>query len=306
MPWLRHFGMWLICAMIWAALTPVVLALLRHLPIASRQHRTRNVLLHLAASVVVSTAALVIFVLITSGIAPRALRTLLTADFHVGLIIYWALIGMAMAAEKRIAAAELQRSLQQARLDALRMQLQPHFLFNTLSSIAILIDEEPETARSMIVRLSELLRSTIDGGERNEVTLREELDVLQRYLDIERLRCRDRLALSVDVEPAALECGVPPFVLQPLVENALRHGIGARAGAGRIVISGRIEGDALALRVSDDGAGAPRLLREGVGLASVRERLAHLYPGAHSMSLRNREPHGCEVAIVIPTRRAAA
>lgn len=306
MPWLKAFGVWLICAAIWAAFTPLILGMLRRFPLAPRVQRVRNAFIHVAASAALSAAALAIFALILHGFSPRAWRILLLGEFHEGLIIYWALIGLSMAIDKRVAAAELQRSLQQARLDALRMQLQPHFLFNTLSNIAILVDEDPETARSMLVRLSELLRSTIDNPGRNEVTLREELDVLQRYLDIELLRFRDRLTVSVDVDPAALDCRVPPFLLQPLVENALRHGIGVRAGAGRIVISGRVEDGALALRVIDDGAGVSDAPREGVGLASVRERLTHLYPGAHSMSLRNREPRGCEVAITLPTRKAAA
>ncbi|HEY0143826.1 MAG TPA: histidine kinase [Thermoanaerobaculia bacterium] len=306
MPWPRVFGVWLICAAIWAAFTPVVLALLRRFPLVPRRHRVRNTIVHLAASAAVSAAAHALFVLIVHGATAEAIRGILMAEFHVGLIIYWALVAISMHVEKRVAAAELERSLQQARLDALRMQLQPHFLFNTLSSIAILVDEEPETARSMIVRLSELLRSTIDDAGRNEVTLREELEVLERYLDIERLRFRDRLAIVVDVDPAALDCRVPPFLLQPLVENALRHGIGAHAGAGRITISARVDDGALALRVTDDGAGVPKVRREGVGLASVRERLAHLYPAEHSMALHNRDPRGCEVSITIPTRRAAA
>ena len=306
MPWPRVFGVWLICAAIWAAFTPVVFAVLRRFPLVPRRQRVRNAIVHLIASAAVSAAAHAIFVLIVHGAVPGAIRGMLVAEFHVGLIIYWSLVAISMHVDKRVAAAELERSLQQARLDALRMQLQPHFLFNTLSNIAILVDEEPETARSMIVRLSELLRSTIDGSGRNEVTLREELAVLERYLDIERMRFRDRLAVSLDIDPAALDCRVPPFLLQPLVENALRHGIGAHAGAGRITITARVGQGALALRVTDDGAGIPHVRREGVGLTSVRERLAHLYPDEHSMALQNREPRGCEVSITIPTRKAAA
>jgi signal transduction histidine kinase len=300
--WTNIVGWWLLCAAIWACFTPVALALARRLPLG---RRARNYALHLGAACAISAAALLIFALLAR--TPRV-GYLFVAEFHVGILVYFAIVVISSIIDHRVAGAELERMLQQARLEALRMQLQPHFLFNALGSIAILIDEEPETARAMVVRLSDLLRATLDTGRRDEVPLRDELVIVERYLDIERIRFRDRLTVEVTADPASLDCRVPSFLLQPLVENAIRHGIAARAGAGRIDINARLHFDAerLSVTVSDDGAGLSDASRDGIGLATVRARLEQMFPSAHTMSLRNRAGRGCEVEIAIPAKRAAA
>jgi len=207
--------------------------------------------------------------------------------------------------ERERQAAALATELVQARLQALRMQINPHFLFNTLNTISALIHENPDDADRMIVRLSELLRRTLDRGDVQEVPLREEIEFLKSYLEIEQMRFPDRLTVTFDIEPKTNELLVPHLILQPLVENALRHGIMPREEAGRIEISARIaEGQHLELKVRDNGNGlsptngTPE--REGIGLKNVRSRLAQLYGGAQEFTLGNASGGGVEARIRIP------
>jgi LytS/YehU family sensor histidine kinase len=199
----------------------------------------------------------------------------------------------------------LATELVQARLQALRMQLNPHFLFNTLNTISALIHENPDAADRMIVRLSELLRRTLDRGDVQEVPLREELEFLRSYLDIEQMRFPDRLTVTFDIEPKTQELLVPQLILQPLVENALRHGILPREEAGRVEISARVvDGQHLELKVRDDGSGLPAANgspgREGIGLQNVRSRLAQLYGAAQQLEIGNASTGGVEARIRIP------
>ena len=207
--------------------------------------------------------------------------------------------------ERERQAAVLSTELVQARLQALRMQINPHFLFNTLNTISALIRENPDAADRMIVRLSELLRRTLDRGDVQEVPLREELDFLRGYLEIEQMRFPDRLTVTFDIEPKANELLVPHLILQPLVENALRHGIMPREEAGRIEISARVaEGQHLELKVRDNGNGLSPANgtpdREGIGLKNVRSRLTQLYGGAQEFELGNATGGGVEARIRIP------
>lgn len=207
--------------------------------------------------------------------------------------------------ERERQAATLATELVQARLQALRMQLNPHFLFNTLNAISALIHENPDAADRMIVRLSELLRRTLDRGDVQEVPLREELEFLRSYLEIEQMRFPDRLTVTFDIEPKAQDLLVPHLILQPLVENALRHGILPREEAGRVQISARVvDGDQLELKVRDNGSGlAPangNPGREGIGLQNVRSRLAQLYGAAQQLEIGNAAVGGVEARIRIP------
>jgi len=207
--------------------------------------------------------------------------------------------------ERERQAAALATELVQARLQALRMQLNPHFLFNTLNTISALIHENPDAADRMIVRLSELLRRTLDRGDVQEVPLREELEFLRSYLDIEQMRFPDRLTVTFDIEPKTQELLVPQLILQPLVENALRHGILPREEAGRVEISARVvDGQHLELRVRDNGNGLPAANgspgREGIGLQNVRSRLAQLYGAAQQLQIGNAATGGVEARIRIP------
>jgi LytS/YehU family sensor histidine kinase len=188
------------------------------------------------------------------------------------------------------------------------MQLQPHFLFNTLHAISALMHRDVAAADRMIARLSELLRMSLDTASEQEVSLSRELEFIRPYLDIERNRFGDRLAVEMKIDPEALDAQVPNLVLQPLVENAIRHGISNRAAAGRIEIHAtRLNGDVV-LRVSDDGPGMPaggaESLKLGVGLNNTRARLEHLYGGDFRFELGNASTGGFEVHVTIPYRNA--
>ena len=207
--------------------------------------------------------------------------------------------------ERERQAAMLATELVQARLQALRMQLNPHFLFNTLNTISALIHENPDAADRMIVRLSELLRRTLDRSDVQEVPLREELEFLRSYLEIEQMRFPDRLTVTFDIEPKTQDLLVPNLILQPLVENALRHGILPREEAGRVEISARVvDGQHLELKVRDNGNGLPAANgsrgREGIGLQNVRSRLAQLYGPAQQFEIGNASPGGVEARVRIP------
>jgi signal transduction histidine kinase len=178
---------------------------------------------------------------------------------------------------------QLQARLDLAQLQALKLQLQPHFLFNTLNTITALVHTDPQAAERMVSGLSELLRFSLGSAGEQEVPLERELEVLRHYLDIQQVRFRDRLSVRFDVGDDAARAYVPNLLLQPLVENAIKHGIGPRAAAGCITIAAHRDNGVLALEVSDDGVGEPRdvVRREGVGLGNARARLRSLYGDAH-------------------------
>lgn len=228
---------------------------------------------------------------------------------------YVALIGLAHAGvfyrryrEREQQAALLESRLNQARLRALQAQLQPHFLFNTLNGIATLLRRDPVRAEEMLLSLSELLRIALSSSHRQEITLREELDFLGRYLAIQRMRYGNRLQVSEEIEPSALDCLVPALLLQPLVENAIRHGLEPSGQAGQLRIAASLNGEWLKLTVEDNGVGLPtdERDREGVGLANVRERLATLHGAAHQFDIAERAGGGVVVSISLPVRIVTA
>jgi two-component system LytT family sensor kinase len=203
-------------------------------------------------------------------------------------------------------AAALSAELVNARLEALRMQLNPHFLFNTLNAVLALIHEDPAAADRMLVQLSHLLRRTLDSGSAYEVPLREELQFLRMYLEIEQIRFQDRLQITFDIDPDTEDLLVPQLILQPLVENALRHGILPRDQPGQIHLRARQNGDRLELSVRDNGIGLPDPAetgtRKGVGLQNVRSRLNHLYGVTQFFQLREAPGGGAEAILSIPVR----
>ncbi len=228
---------------------------------------------------------------------------------------YIALIGLAHAGvfyrryrEREQQAAVLESRLNQARLRALQAQLQPHFLFNTLNGIATLLRRDPATAEEMLLSLSDLLRIALSSSHRQEIPLREELDFLGRYLGIQRMRFGDRLRVTEEIEPSATDCLVPALLLQPLVENAIRHGLEPSGRPGELRIAAARDEEWLRLTVEDDGVGLPSgdLRRAGVGLANVRERLAALYGAAHEFSVAERPGGGVVVNIRLPARSEGA
>ena len=197
-------------------------------------------------------------------------------------------------------ALELEGLLTRAELQNLKMQLHPHFLFNTLHTISVLMMRNVTAANRMLIRLSDLLRITLDNAGAQEVTLKQELDFLNGYLEIEQTRFHDRLTVNRDIDPATLDVMVPNLLLQPLVENAIRHGISTRADAGLIEIRSRREADRLVIEISDNGQGLPGNVKKGVGLANTEARLEQLYGNSHSFALLPAPSGGLLVRIVIP------
>jgi two-component system LytT family sensor kinase len=205
-----------------------------------------------------------------------------------------------------IAAATYARQLAEARLHVLSAQLQPHFLFNTLHAISALVYEDPPRAERLLARLSEMLRLTLRGGTRVETTLAEELALLRRYAEIQETRYGDRLRVAFDVEPSVRGAMVPRLILQPLVENAIRHGITRRITPGRVDVRAWEGQGRLHLAVSDDGVGLGevRPVREGVGLAITRARLRQLYGPEQRVDLTPAPTGGTVCALSIPFRLA--
>jgi len=200
--------------------------------------------------------------------------------------------------------AELEAKLTRARLDALRMQVNPHFLFNALNTIAALVHEQPEAADRMITQLGELLRVSLDNTDAQEISLERELGIVQRYLELEHARFGERLRVQVQADDGVTRALVPSLVLQPLVENAVRHGVEAREAGAEIQVTARRVGSDLELIVRDNGPGLPQAdqgrLREGIGLTNTRSRLEHLYGAQQRLDLAPAPGGGLEGRLRIP------
>jgi two-component sensor histidine kinase len=309
----------------WACLTPAILWLSRRFPL-DRQHWRLTVPVHLVGVVVATTLHVVMAVASrmatywaigepVSSWRMEAQRMLLL-NFDWEMMTYWAIVGLSHAlgyhreAQSRaLRASQLETSLVEAQLQALQRQLQPHFLFNTLNTISALIHRDAEAADAMIARLSDLLRMSLDMVGVQEVSLKDELDFLSKYLEIERTRFRDRLTVVFDVQPDTFDALVPNLLLQPLVENAIKHGIGPRPAPGTITIRSRRVGSLVELIVQDDGVGlsAARLsdFNRGIGLSNTRSRLEHLYGTLHRFEFRQPPQGGLLVLIEIPLAEVA-
>jgi LytS/YehU family sensor histidine kinase len=237
------------------------------------------------------------------------------AQLPFNLLAYAAILGVAIAADlsqraraEQLAAAALGTELAEARLQALRAQLNPHFLFNAMNSIAMLVRQRENVAAvTMIAGLSDLMRTLLDDHAPAEIPLREELAFLERYLAVEQLRFQDRLLVRIEADPRSLEAFVPNLVLQPLVENAIKHGISRRASAGRLDIEAEARNGTLTLRVRDDGPGpngaaAPGAATTGIGLRNVRARLEHLYGPEQQLTLAESPGGGALATITLPYR----
>lgn len=242
-------------------------------------------------------------------------RFFITTRIHFLVLTYGLLAGVwhwldhnRRLRERERQATELSRQLAEARLQALRMQLNPHFLFNTLNAIASLVHRNPRAADEMIGCLSDFLRLTLAAGSRSEITLREELEFARRYLDIERVRFGERLTVEESIASDTLEAEVPALVLQPLIENAVRHGIEPGMAGGVLRLSARRDGDMLELRVSDTGRGLPggQPARLGVGVSNTIARLRELHGERASLEWRSPPGGGTEVVIRLPCRAPAA
>lgn len=280
---------------------------------------------HLAAAIVFSIGYVAILSALLAGEVSVQSGQILTFGYlfrkmaiHyvlLNLMMYWIVVFAHLGWDyfrryrvRELQAAQLQRELVEARLAALRMQLNPHFLFNTLHAISALIHESPEAADRMLARLSDLLRLTLDQSKPQEVSLREEMAFLGRYLEIEKTRFADRLSVETRLAPGVEDALVPYLILQPLVENAIRHGIEPRETGGRLVISAEATGGRLELRVSDNGPGRDEKKAPpsgGIGLSNTRSRLQHLYGSNYELELAAGESGGMEARIAIPFREAS-
>ncbi len=228
--------------------------------------------------------------------------------FQQGLVIYWVILAVLRGMEsrrhlrgERLRRTQLETQLAQSQLQALRMQLQPHFLFNTLNAISALALADPLQARLMIARLSDFLRLTLEERHVPQVPLSRELEFLACYLGIQQVRFQDRLSTQLDVDDEALAAAVPNLILQPLVENALRHGLQHKPGSGTLRISTRRDGDQLQLRVDDDGLGLPpQGTLEGIGLGNTRARLRMLFGDAARLELTPLAGGGTRAEVRLP------
>ncbi|HHP7236922.1 sensor histidine kinase [Longibacter sp.] len=319
---------WMLEYVVWACITPVVFWLCLHLGRNGRWKPWQRVAVHVLAgfSVIVFMDAYTdllrqyVFALrnpvdsIAASLS-KTLEDILSLRFLWELVLYMTILSIGFARayyvrlqDRRLQATELRADLTEARLQALRMQINPHFLFNTLNAIAGLVERDPKGVRTMVARLSALLRHTLDSSGRDEVPLSRELDVLNDYLAIMHVRFSDRLRVETDVDEEVRGALVPDLILQPLVENAIKHGISLRETPGTVRISALRSGPYLRLTVEDDGDGTGRTLSgdglpdtsNGIGLRNVRERLERLYGENHRFSLRPSTTGGLAAQIWLP------
>lgn len=301
-----------IYAAVWCILTPMILALARQFPLDAA-HWRRTIWFHLPASFLVAFGHKGAYHM-TYGIIRHGFGSVIALAqqpvfeyIDYGAMVYWIIVLAKASAdyyrslqEESVRRARLETRLVQAQLQALQMQLQPHFLFNTLNAISVLVEKDPAAARSMLLVLSDLLRMTLQQMEGNTITLRQELDFLERYLQIERMRFPDRLTVEIAASEELMDAQVPTMILQPLVENAMRHGIAHRRGASVLRISaGQVNGS-LQLSVYDNGPGAARSITDGIGLSNTRTRLVQMYGEQQEFTAANQPGGGFAASITIP------
>ena len=317
-PFRRALLMQGVICFLWALVTPLVFWLARRFSI-DRTNWPRHVLLHFAIGTALSVPLVAIdyvvyMTQIGRGSSLSFVRTLQYVFYNLDrcLLVYWIIVLISHAfnyynryRKGELQASQLRTQLVQAQLEALKMQLHPHFLFNTLHSISALLNQDIEAARSMISRLGDFLRLTLENAGTQEVTLQQELEFLNGYLEIERVRFQDRLTTLVKVDPEMLDQRVPNLILQPIVENALRHAI-ANSNGGRIEILVEPRDAMLRIQVRDNGPGL-RLVpatkdnpKHGIGLANTKARLDRLYGSAHRLDLTNEPAGGLVVTMELP------
>jgi two-component system, LytTR family, sensor kinase len=327
-PWTHHLTSWMVGVYLWFLLTPVVLWLGHRFPF-DRKHWKSGTAIHLVLSVAAATLVLTVesVILRRLGVFPTIMSSyaatlvfLLIIGLHQSILTYWSLLGVQYALgwyqryEERkqealrleLRSSQLESQLTHAHLSALKMQIQPHFLFNTLNAIMVLVRQQRDhEAEEMLSRLSDLLRCVLDDVDAQEVPLRRELEYAQLYLSIEEVRFQDRLRIEIAAAPEVLDAAVPHMILQPIVENAIRHGIGRSSSAGKIRISAYSVNEMLEMKVEDDGPGlmpASGSLIRGIGLSNTRARLSQLYGDAASLSVESGEDGGVSATVVLPCR----
>jgi hypothetical protein len=321
-PFWRILSWQLVSGYIWFGISPIILYLSRRFPFDDGKWKT-SVPIHIVACVAIALVQLFIdsFVLTRLGYPPNrqfasffeAYKFFVLVNINLSMLIYMGVVGISSAyryyqkyREQELQASRLEARLAQSRLQVLKMQLHPHFLFNTLNAISELIHRDPESADRMLTDLSDLLRLSFENLEVQEIPLKQELEFLEKYLEIEQMRFHDRLTVDMHISPDTLDASVPNMILQPLVENAIKHGIAPRSCGGRIDINALRSNGHLEISVSDDGLGVPfgdvENLAEGVGLSNTRRRLKHLYGDQHRFALTTRDEGGVGVKLEIPFR----
>lgn len=312
---------------LWALATPLVLFAASRLPI-ERNNWIRSSLLHLPISIVLSgivTALGHVVLWLYWGwsmgrpFSVERMARFVVANFSEGIGIYLLIALMSYAfsyywryREGQLRTLQLEAQLSHAQLQALKMQLHPHFLFNTLHSISALLNKDTEAARKMITRLGDFLRLTLENSGSQEVTLQQEMEFLSCYLEIERIRFQNRLVTHMDVALPTLAAKVPNLILQPIVENAIRHGIAPRSTPGLIEIEAKQRNGTLRIQVRDNGPGLSKhrtsdiLFKKGLGLANTESRLERLYGAAHLFDLSNNPDGGLIVTLEIPFHKDGA
>jgi two-component system, LytTR family, sensor kinase len=307
----------------WGLLTPAIVLLDRRLPF-SGDALGKRLAAHIAASLFFTEIYFYLFTTIraTFGVTPwSSLRpSQIFSPSVVGWqlwcwLIYWVILGGIQAyyyyqryMNSELRLERLEHSFSEARLNALRMQLDPHFLFNALNTISSHVERDPKLTRRMIEHLGDLLRMSLESKDRQEVPLAEELAFLEHYLEIQKIRFGDQLRVVIDIAPEVKYATVPSMCIQPLVENAIRHGISRRAAGGTLVVRAKPAGERLEIRVMDDGVGLPLGWTlegsEGLGLSITRQRIVGLHPnGTSSFTVRNRAEGGTTVEVSLPLRR---
>ena len=297
---------------VWALLAPIVIRLIRRYPL-QRKGAARGVVLHTLLAAVLSLIHLILFVLLfhflrlsfgNQGSIVDTFQFAFALDFHVGIAVYWLIVLLVERSESEQRVARLQAELSEAQLKALKMQLHPHFLFNTLNSIASYLRTDVEIADEMIGRLGDFLRLTLRNPGTEEIELEKELEFLKRYLEIEELRFQDRLSANFEIDPETIAALLPNLILQPVVENAVRHGISKRQGAGSIRIQTRRRNGELQIFVYDNGPGLPVQILEGIGIGATRDRLHRMYGTGARLDLANQPEGGAVVTVVIPFHKS--
>src|SRR5215831_20975046 len=306
----------------WGMVTPIILWADQQIPVSSKQ-LARRVLAHFPPSLLVASVYVYVLGAVRAafGIATwnslpsiKLLFDSLRGLFLWNWLIYWLILGAWQASRyydhyiaSELRLERLEKNFSVARLNALRMQLDPHFLFNALNTISSQVERDPRLARRMIEHLGDLLRLSVEAKDRQEVPLAEEMAFLDHYLAIQRIRFGDHLRIETQIAPEVKYASVPCLFVQPLVENAIRHGISRRASGGTVIVSAHRVGNRLDIRVLDDGVGLPAgwTLENsgGVGLSVTRQRLAGLYPDEEAcFAVNRRASGGTEVEISLPLR----
>jgi signal transduction histidine kinase len=306
----------------WGLLTPVIIAIDRRLPFSGKQLGKR-VAAHLGLSLVFTEFYFFLFTAMRAAFGVTPWTSLRLSNFFSPSVVGWQiwswLVYLVIAGSiqayryyQRYVSSELRRealehSFAEARLNSLRMQLDPHFLFNALNTISSHVERDPKLTRRMIEHLGDLLRLSLQSKDKQEVPLAEEMAFLEHYLAIQKIRFGDQLKIDLEIAPEVRYAAVPSLVIQPLVENAIRHGISRRAAGGTVTVKAGSEGGRLEIRVLDDGIGLPSgwsmNASAGLGLSITRERIAGLHPnGASRFEMHNREEGGAVVEISLPLR----